>query len=130
MFSFSLLSLPQENCGPSSRNDLQIICHFRCHVRPLLRYIQESSHIVCIKRGTKPRPFKYLCIIITIHTKAFTFINIAESPVYLTCPYQYLSLTTDDVILSTAAGLCLYSQRQIQSESEIDTVWARLSAGD
>ena len=39
-------------------------------------------------------------------------------------------LTTDDVILSTAAGLCLYSLPEIQFESETDTVWARLSAGD
>ena len=39
-------------------------------------------------------------------------------------------VTTDNGILSTAAGLCLYSLPETQSESETDTVWARLSAGD
>ena len=39
-------------------------------------------------------------------------------------------LTIDDEILSTAAWLCPYSLPEIQSESETDTVWAGLSAGD
>ena len=38
-------------------------------------------------------------------------------------------LTTDEAIMSTAACLCLYSLPDVQSESETDTVWARLSGG-